>query len=62
MKFSTRSVTTVHNGTESIAFLAPKIWKIVPENKKACVSMVEFKTKIPNWIQTNCHWRNLGFV
>ena len=33
-KFSNRSVTTVHYGKESIAFLAENIWEIVPENIK----------------------------
>ena len=58
-KFSTRSrsITTIHYGTESIAFLVPKIWKIVPENIKASMFIAEFKTKLRNWIPTNCPCR-----
>ena len=56
-------------GTESISFLAPKIWEIVPEDIKASETVAEFKTKIKIWIPDNCPCRlcrtfvpKLGFI
>ena len=42
----TRPIRTVHYGTESIGFLAPKIWDIVPDNIKTSSTIIEFKRKI----------------
>ena len=35
-----RDPKTVTYGTESISFLAPKIWAIVPQNIKNCTSLL----------------------
>ena len=68
-EFYTRPIRTVHYGTESIGFLAPKIWDIVPDNIKVSSTIIEFKRKIKGWIPTNCPCRlrrtfipNLGFI
>ena len=68
-EFYTRPIRTVHYGTESIGFLAPKIWEIVPDNIKESSTIIEFKRKIKGWIPTNCPCRlcrtfipNLGFI
>ena len=68
-EFYTRPIRTVHYGTESIGFLASKIWEIVPDNIKESSTIIKFKRKIKGWIPTNCPCRlcrtfipNLGFV
>ena len=45
-----RTVRTVHYGTDSIVFLALKIWKIVPSNMKESKSINEFKLEIKKWV------------
>ena len=40
----TYNVRTV--GTESISYLAPKIWEQVPDEIKNCKSVISFKSKI----------------
>ena len=40
---------TVRYGRETISFLAPKIWAIVPQNIKNCTSLSSFKINIRKW-------------
>ena len=68
-QFSTRTFKTVHYGTDSIAFLAQKIWDIVPEEIKASTSVEGFRSKIKNWKPEDCPCRlckiyipKLGFL
>jgi len=51
------NVRTVLNGTESISFLGPKIWNIVPDELKTLENLETFKTKIKNWIPEDCPCR-----
>ena len=67
--FKTKNVRTVSYGTESLTFLAPKIWAIIPYEIKIVTSLDEFKRKIRQWKPINCPCRlcktyvnNLGFV
>jgi hypothetical protein len=60
---------TVHYGTESIAFLGPKIWEIIPRELKEKESLREFKIAIKNWKLVSCPCRlcktyiqGVGFV
>ena len=55
--FSIRRVRTVHNGTETISFLGPKIWDLVPSNIKEKTSLASFKSAIKLWKPTNCPCR-----
>ena len=64
-----RNVKTVYYGTESISYLAPKIWEIIPNNIKNCENLNSFKSKIKSWIPHECPCRickiylpNLGFI
>ena len=50
-------VRTVYNGTESVSYLGPKIWEIVPEEYKALNSLNSFKESIKNWVPLNCPCR-----
>ena len=40
-----RNPKTVAYGTESVSFMAPKIWSIVPQELKNCQSLYSFKKK-----------------
>ena len=46
--FQSTNVSTVFNGTETVAFRGPKIWAIVPEDIKYSVSLIQFKEKNQN--------------
>ena len=63
------NVRTVRYGTETVSFLAPKLWELIPEDCKNETSLTAFKVKIKNWIPDNCPCRickkyvpNLGFL
>ena len=67
--FSIPPVRSVYNGTESLSFLGPKIWDIVPTELKKVKSLNTFKSGIKNWWSQNCPCRlckrylpNIGFV
>ena len=62
-----RGVTTPC-GTETISYLAPKIWSLVPNAMKSSKSVDVFKSKIRQW-EPNCPCRlcknylqNVGFI
>jgi len=55
--FQIPNVRTVYNGTESISFLGPKIWNIVPEELRDLESLELFKTRIKKWVPENCPCR-----
>ena len=44
--FSIRQVLSVHHGTESLSFLGPEIWELVPEDIKQSESLEIFKNNI----------------
>jgi len=63
------NIKTVHYGQQSITYLAPRIWKLVPAVIKESPSIQSFKLKIKSWVPMNCPCRlckryvpNLGFV
>ena len=67
--FNTRNVRTVTHGTETLSYLGPKIWAIVPNEIKDSESLNEFKRKIKKWKPDKCPCRicktyvsGLGFV
>ena len=45
---------TVSGGTESITFLGPKIWELIPDEMKKLESLWEFKRTIKLWKPTSC--------
>ena len=64
-----RRVNTVRYGTESLSFLGPKIWDIVPDYIKSSETMSAFKHKIKKWIPIECPCRickiylpGIGFI
>ena len=63
-----RNPRTVKYGTETISYLAPKIWPIIPQTIKESTSIYSFKTKIRKW-KPDCPCRlckrylqHVGFV
>ena len=67
--FTIPAVSTVHHGSESISFLGPKIWNLLPDNIKNAESLNVFKTKIKSCKPETCPCRlcrvyvqNVGFV
>ena len=68
-EFKIENVKTVHYGTESLSFLDPKIWELVPLEIKSSRSLEEIKKKIESWIPENCPCRlieiylhHMGFI
>ena len=63
-----RNPKTVRYGTEAISFLAPKIWAIVPQNIKNCISLSSFKINIRKWKSDypyrlyKCFLKHVGFI
>ena len=67
--FYTRRVRSVFKGTESLSYIAPKIWELVPEKIKKAESLSNFKTLIKQWKPIKCPCRicrpyipQVGFV
>ncbi len=67
--FNSRNVRTVAYGTETLSFLGPKLWSIIPMEIKECNSLNEFKSKIRKWKPHQCPCRmcktyigGVGFV
>ena len=63
-----RNPTSVIYGTETISYVAPKIWTLFPETIKNCDSLKSFKHKIKKW-KLHCPCRlckvylqHVGFV
>ena len=52
-----RKVNSVRYGTESVSFLAPKIWDILPKDIKTSETLTAFKTKIKKWVPWECPCR-----
>ena len=51
--FITPHVHSVFYGTESVSYLGPKIWDIVPEEFKHKKSLSNFKEFIKMWVPSN---------
>ena len=67
--FETTNVRTVSCATETVSFLGPKIWNIIPNDIKQAATLQEFKHKIRKWKPINCPCRlcktyvsGVGFV
>ena len=56
--FRSRNIRTVFNGQESLSFIGPKIWDLVPNNLKELNDLKCFREKIKHWRPTSCPCRN----
>ena len=68
-QFELPNVRSVFCETESISFLGPKIWNIVPNEFKKETSLHAFKKLIKKWEPENCpgmlcklYIQNVGFI
>ena len=50
-------VKSVYHGTESISYLGPKIWDILPEKLKNIDNLEHFKRETKIWKIDNCPCR-----
>ena len=63
-----RNPKSVAYGTESVLFMAPKIWSIVPQELKNCQSLYSFKKSIRKWKPNYLCWlcktylQHVGFM
>ena len=48
-KFSSRNIKTIRYGLQTISYMAPKMWNLVPKEIKQILTLNEFKTKIKIW-------------
>ena len=67
--FLTKRVYSVYNGTETLSYLGPKIWLMIPNEIKASSSLKLFKKRIKVWKPEKCPCRlckpyvqNVGFI
>ena len=56
-EFSRPIVKTVYHGTESLSYLGPKIWDILPEKLRNMDNLESFKKEIKTWRPDNCPCR-----
>ena len=56
-EFASRAINTVHYGSESLSFLGPKIWEMLPVDLKNSDSLDSFKSGIKNWRPQECPCR-----
>ena len=63
------SANIVCNGQETVSYLGPKIWNMVPEEMKQKSSLFAFKREIKQWVPNSCSCRicknylpNIGFI
>ena len=69
VSFRSNNIHTVHYGQQSISYLAPRIWKLVPESIRTSSTLQCFKFRIKKWVPQNCPCRlckryvaNIGFI
>ena len=52
-EFIVRPIKTVHYGLNTLTYLGPRMWKLLPNNLKRLESVKAFKSKIKTWIPDN---------
>ena len=55
--FQLPHINGVTKGQETLRFMGPKIWNIIPNSVKEASSLSIFKNKIKNWVPQNCPCR-----
>ena len=56
--FKWENVKTTHCGFQSVRYLGPKIWDMVPKNIKVCSTLNKFKNSIKSWKPNDCLVKN----
>ena len=52
--FETRNIKSVYYGLETIPFIGPKIWELLPSNIEDSENLNIFKSNIKSWKTENC--------
>ena len=60
--FSRSIVKSVYKGTESLSFLGPKIWNILPDTYKYIPDLNSFKVALKKWRPVKCLCRICKFI
>ena len=67
--FAVPIVKSVHKCLESLSYLGPKIWQLLPLEIKGTDTFLQFKDKIKKWNPQNClcrlckiYLQNVGFI
>ena len=55
--FKTRNINSTIYGTETISFLGPKIWMLIPKEIRKASTLEVFKQQIKLWKIKNCPCR-----
>ena len=55
--FKSRKIKSTLHGSESLSFLGPKIWELIPSEMQNATSLINFKLKIKKWIPDKCPCR-----
>ena len=53
----TRNIKSVYYGSETISFIGPKIWELLPSSIKDSENLNIFKSNIKSWKSENCPCR-----
>ena len=68
-KLKMSNIKTTNYGSETISYLGPKVWDLVPNEIKSISSLDVFERKIKAWTPTTCPCRlckayveNLGYI
>ena len=56
-KFSKPLVKSVYHGSESVSFLGPKIWDMLPDDCKDIDNLNTVYNKVKKWKPENCPCR-----
>ena len=63
------NIKTTSYGIDSISYLAPEIWDLIPEEIQNCKSLQNFKTNIRLWVPNKCpcnlckvYVQNVGYI
>ena len=55
--FETRNIKSVYYGSETISFIGPKIWELLPSNINDSEDLNIIKSNIKSWKPENCPCR-----
>ena len=60
--FRSRKIRTTKYGIETLSYLGPKLWNLVPNEYKITESLEDFKAKIKTWVPENCPCKLLQYM
>ena len=67
--FKSRKICSTLHGSESLSYLGPRIWELLPDSLKNASNLTTFKNQIKKWAPEKCPCRicrryvqGIGFV